>query len=196
MLKRIMTLLAAVTLVIGLAAPAASRADTTMYVYTENGKNLNVRSDPWTGDNIIGTLPFGEEVYVAYHLGNGWTALNWIGGSQAYVYVQTRFLVYEKPSHKPTPSGGGSSSGSGLKELNTIFKTYRYVEEPYQVTVRPTRASGWVNMRFAPSKEAELISTHRANEKMIVIAEFKGWYQVQDPETGEVGFISDQFVMK
>ena len=31
---------------------------------------------------------------------------------------------------------------------------------------------------------------------MIVIAEFKGRYQVQDPETGEVGFISDQFVMK
>ena len=35
-----------------------------MYVYTENGGPLNVRSDPRTGDNVIGQLEYGTAVYV------------------------------------------------------------------------------------------------------------------------------------
>ena len=35
-----------------------------MFVYTENGKGLNVRSTPETGDNIIGSLKYGAEVKI------------------------------------------------------------------------------------------------------------------------------------
>ena len=199
MFKRMLTMMIALALLLGIMIPAASLAEFKMYVYTANGKTLNVRSAPTTGDNIIKVLPFGAEVYVDYHLGNGWTALMWTGESYDHVYVQTRFLVDTKPTKKPTPVGPGnpsSDTNSGsLAELNKIFKTWKVVEIPYQVTVRPTRASGWVNVRFAPSKQAELLSTHRDNEMLTVIGELNGWYQVETMY-GAVGYVSSQFVRK
>ena len=198
MSRRMLAVLAATLMALAVLIPAVSNAEYRMYVYTANGKNLNVRTSPETGDNILKTLPFGSEVYVDYHLGNGWTALMWTGESCDHVYVQTRFLVDKKPTKKPTQEEtGGKTEGSGtIAELNKVFKTYRYVSEPYRIIVRPTRASGWVNMRFAPSKQAELISTHRTDDELLVIAEYKDWYQVEDPDTGAVGYISSKFVVK
>ena len=204
MSKKFLTLMLALVLLVGLTVvPVVSHAVFTMYVYTEDGKSLNVRSSPNTGDNRISGLPYGTEVYVDYHLGNGWTALMWTGAEYDHVYVQTRFLVYDKPARKP--SGGGSGSGSSstpgdssttVTELNKIFKTYRAVANPYRITVRPVRASGWVNLRFAPTKMAEVLATYKANDQVLVIAEFNGWYQVEDPVTGAVGYMSTAFVIK
>ena len=185
MSKKMLSLVLAVVLMIGVSVPAVSHAWYTMYVYTENGKSLNVRSEPRAGDNVLWTIPFGERVDVDYNLGNGWTALMAAGAYES-VYVQTRFLVSEKPTRKPsgtTPSGTPSTNASTAKE-------------PYRITVRPVRASGWVNLRFAPSKETEVMATYKANEQVTVIAELDGWYQVEDPNTGMVGYMSTQFVAK
>ena len=199
MFRRIMTVMVAALLLLGALVPAASLADYyDMYVYTPNGRGLNARTEPRVGDNIIKSLPFGTGVYVLYHLGNGWTQIGW-GGLYDYAYVQTRFLVSEKPAKKPTPSGGKANPGdssSTVAELNQIFKTCKLVAEPYKITVRPVRASGWANVRYAPSKKSELVSTLRANKQLLVIAELQDWYQVEDPDTGAVGYISTKFVAK
>ena len=50
-----------------------------MYVYTENGKSLNVRSSHETGDNIIGSLEYGAKVNVTGFEG-GWARLSYLGG--------------------------------------------------------------------------------------------------------------------
>ena len=68
--------------------------------------------------------------------------------------------------------------------------------EAFAVTVRPSRASGWVNLRWAPSKQAEVMATYKANAKLLVIRETDHWYQVEDQDTGDVGFIDKQFVVK
>ncbi|MBR2822603.1 MAG: SH3 domain-containing protein [Clostridia bacterium] len=205
MSKKILTLALAAILMIGVSVPTVSHAWYNMYVYTENGKSLNVRSEPRTGNNVLWTVPYGEQVTVDYNLGNGWTALM-AAGAYETVYVQTRFLVYEKPKAKPAQNNTGSSSSTSgstnpatnaatAKELNKIFRTYKRVN-PYKITVRPVRASGWVNLRFAPSKETEVMATYKANDQVTVIAELDGWYQVEDPNTGMVGYMSNQFVAK
>ena len=197
MFKRILTMMIAAMLLVGIMLPAVSLAEFRMYVYTSNGKGLNVRSAPNTGDNVIKSLPFGSEVNVAYHLGNGWSAIRWTGSEYDLVYVQTRFLVNDKPSKKPSsPTTPAGDSSTTVAELNKIFKTYKRVTTEYMVTVRPTRASGWVNLRFTPTKNAELMATYRDNDQLTVIAEFKDWYQVEDPKTGAVGYISAKFVVK
>ena len=130
MSKKILTLVTALVLMFGMAVPAVSHAWYYMYVYTENGKSLNVRSEPRTGNNVLWTLPFGEQVAVDYNLGNGWTALM-AAGAYETVYVQTRFLVSEKPSRKPTPQPTANPSSSTnpatnaatAAELNKIFRT-------------------------------------------------------------------------
>ena len=201
MSKKILSLVAAAVMLIGLAAPSVSHAWYTMYVYTQNGKSLNVRSEPRTGDNVLWQIPFGERVDVDYNLGNGWTALMAAGAYES-VYVQTRFLVSEKPKSKPTPAPTAQTAAKNdinnaatAAELNAIFKTYKQVE-PYRVTVQPVRASGWVNLRFAPTKATEVMATYKANEQVTVIAEMNGWYQVEDPRTGMVGYMSNLYVVK
>ena len=202
MSKKLMTLAVALVMMIGMAVPAVSHAWYYMYVYTENGKSLNVRSEPRVGDNVLWTLPFGEKVGVDYNLGNGWTALM-AAGAYDTVYVQTRFLVSEQPTRKPTPqptakpapSTNPATNAATAAELNRIFRTYKKVV-PYNVIVRPVRASGWVNLRWAPSLSAEIMATYKQNDKLLVIKELKNWYQVEDQSTGNVGFISKKYVVK
>ena len=199
MRKRILTVMVAAMLVLGLMVPTLASATETMYVYTENGRGLNIRYEPSTDSDILTSAAFGSKITVNYHLGNGWTAIYW-GGDDVF-YVQTRFLSYTKPSKKPTPSGSGksqsvSNAATDVNELNKIVKTYKMVENPYRVTVRPTRASGWVNMRFAPSKQTELMATYKNNDQLLVIAELKDWYQVEDPDTGMVGYVNSAYVVR
>ena len=79
--------------------------------------------------------------------------------------------------------------------MNKEFRSAKDVE-PFAVTVRPSRASGWVNLRWAPSLSAEIIATYKQNDKLLVIKELKNWYQVEDQSTGNVGFISKKYVVK
>jgi len=210
MTKKILTLAVAAVMLIGMAVPSVSHAWYTMYVYTQNGKSLNVRSEPNLGDNILWTVPFGERVDVDYNLGNGWTALMAAGAYES-VYVQTRFLVSEKPTKKPsgntntntntntstnTAVNYSGDSASTIAELNSIFRSYKKVVNPYRITVRPTRASGWVNLRFAPSKQTEVLATYGSNSQLVVISELGNWYQAEDPETGIVGYINSAYVVR
>ena len=195
MIKRLVSLTAAVVLLLAVMMSSAG-AISTMFVYTANGRTLNVRSSPNTGDNVIGRLAYGAEVGVERFLDNGWCAIVW--GSYGTAYVQSSYLQWYAPGPKPTaapttkPSGGDSGD---LAAMNRIFRSARTVT-PYTVVVRPTRSSGWVNMRWAPSTGAEVMRTYKNNEQLTVIAELNGWYQVQDPTTGATGYMMSNFVIR
>ena len=205
MARRLITL----ALIAALAAvflPALAAADYyygTMYVYTDNGKGLNVRRDPYTGNNIIGSLNFGDEVTVVEITSSGWAQILWeegYYGEYSAAYVQSRFLVSYNPGSGPAqpipaPVWDDTDDAGAFSAMNAEFVTGKKVS-PYTVTARPSRASGWVNLRWAPSTEAERIATCRQGKKLTVLAELKNWYQVQDPETGMIGFIMRQYVTR
>ena len=174
------------------------------YVYTENGKTLNVRDTP--GGNVVGHLKYGSRIYCYYKDGGtGWALIDYEYDKPGYgkgtyaCFVSSRFLVKNKPAAKTagsteskTTASEASSQGT-IAELNAEFATAKDVT-PYKVTVRPTRVTGWVNMRWAPSVKADLVATYGANAKLLVIKELENWLQVEDQDTGDVGFISKQFV--
>ncbi len=208
MKKRLIALLMVLVLAAGLIPAAIAEDDTPMasegyyYVYTENGKGLNVRSTP--GGDVVGSLKYGTKIYCYYRDGgNGWALIDYYYNNPGYgygtyaAYISSRYLRKNKP---PARNGGSSSSSSASSasadvtaEINAEFKSAKKVT-PFIVTVRPTRASGWVNLRWAPSKSAELMATYKQNEKLLVIKETNNWYQVEDQDTGDVGFINKQFV--
>ena len=200
MIKRIAILIAAAVLLAAVTLTSAG-AISTMFVYTENGRTLNVRSAPVTGDNVIGHLAYGAEVGVEQFLDNGWCAIVW--GSYGTAYVQSRFLQWYEPGPKPRPAptatpkpGGDTPAPSGsLSDLNRVFRSARYVT-PYTVSVRPARVSGWVNMRWAPSTGAEVQRTYRNGEQLTVVAELGDWYQVVDYTNGAYGFIMKNFTTR
>ena len=128
MIKKILSLLTAVLLMAGLFIPTmASAATKTMYVYTENGKGLHIRYEPSTDAEILTDAKFGEKITVKKNLGNGWTAIYW-GGDDVF-YVQSRFLVKNKPTKKPT-----AKTTTTKNKTKTIKKLKK--GKQYQIRVR------------------------------------------------------------
>ena len=82
-----------------------------------------------------------------------------------------------------------------MEEVNIEFRS-AVKTDPYTVFVLPPRASGWVTLRWAPSTAAEVIATYGAKEELTVIRELTEWLQVEDPKTGDVGFIRKIYVTR
>ena len=209
--KRIVLLITAILMAVLMIIPVSVAEDDTpsdsagyYYVYTENGKGLNVRATP--GGEIVGSLKYGTRIYCYYRDGgNGWALIDYtynmpgFGKGTYACFVSSRYLRKSKPPANPGSGSSSSSASSGSSdvaaEINREFRNAKKVD-PFTVTVRPSRASGWVNLRWAPSKSTEIMATYKQNEKLLVIQETNNWYQVEDQDTGNVGFISKQFVVK
>ena len=103
-----------------------------------------------------------------------------------------RFLSKTKPSTDKKPTDAAKDA-STVAQMNALIASAVFVD-PYMVTVRPVRASGWVYMRWFPSQSAGTMATFSANYELMAIAELKDWYQVSDPATGKVGFVYKSYV--
>ena len=200
-MKKLIGLMLAVMMLAALASTAmAEDQGRVMYVYTQNGKGLNVRSSMSTKDdsNVVGNLAYGSKVFT-YGSQNGWTMID-LNGVSGPCYVMSRFLVSSKPAPHgsssdptPDPKNFDTRSATSVEQINTLLNSAKSVT-PYTVTVRPTRASGWVYLRWVPSRHSSQIATYAANKELTVIAELKDWYQVQDPDTGKVGFLYKSYI--
>ena len=171
MKKRLIALLTVLVLAVSVMIPAAFAEDDTpsntagyYYVYTENGKGLNVRAT--AGGEIVGSLKYGTRIYCYYRDGgNGWALIDYsynmpgVGYGTYACFVSSRYLRKSKPPARP----GSDSSAQSAAATDTA---------------------------------TEIMATYKANEKLLVIKELNNWYQVEDQDTGDVGFISKQFVVK
>ena len=197
-MKKAISLMLSVMLLVLLASAALSESQgTDYYVCTHNGKGLNVRSSMSTADNsnIIGSLAYGTKVII-YGVKDGWAMIDY---KNTTGYIMFRFLVKTKPAPYNTSDSSEQNTADTVKEastvaqMNALITSAKFVE-PYTITVRPVRASGWVYMRWFPSRNAQEMATFGANYQLTVIAELKDWYQVSDPATGKVGFIYKSYV--
>ena len=188
--------LLAVLLVLALLIPVAATAESigviglgTMYVYTANGKTLNVRSTPETGDNIIGRVKYGSAVNVVGFYGD-WAEISW-GDTTAY--VQKRFLQWyvpeDKPTPKPTEDPNAEEKAKLKKELDSEIAI-----DPVTVEVHATRTSGWINLRQEPSKNAKRLDSFADGTTLQANAETNNWYRVTDPKTSKTGYIHKNYV--
>ena len=215
MKKRILSL--ALIAVLAMMLIPSAHASWTMYVSPAKGTTVNLRSTPEIvkGDkNVITKIPYGTGLTVKY-ISNGWACIEYGIGAYEEAYMMVKYLSYEyvEPSAanmrvngtnadtaNPKPaSGSSSSSGSGdaatrFAKMNEQFRSFRKVTRSFTVYVKPERATGWVNFRYAPDEKAELIRQVRLNEQLVVLGETSRWYQVEDPNTGIVGYISRFYV--
>ena len=182
------------------AAFAEESQGTDMYVKTQNGGGVYVRSSMSTADdsNILGSLPYGSKVVTYGGNYNGWTMIDYGDGSSD-CYVMYRFLVPDPPAPYVNPTQDDTNfstkEAATIGQMNTLVAGARYVT-PYIITVNPTRASGWVYVRWFPSRNARELATLGANAQLTVLAELKDWYQVSDPATGKIGFIYKSYVQR
>ena len=195
--KMIAALMALVLIVSACAViPTVSVAEPLpMYVYTANGKTLNVRSDPSMGKNVIGTLKYGEKVMVEFINSTGWAVIFY---KDKEAYVQARFLQDKKPGPKPTEDPKKKEQDQQKAEqekLNKELKSEKEIEEPFYIAVRATRTSGWVNFRVGPSKITSRVASLPDGKELIAVGETSNWYRARDPETQKIGYIHKNFVI-
>ena len=191
MSKRLLGMLIAVVLIATMIMPVAMAATSTMYVKTNTGINLNVRSTPEVRkNNVLGSIPYGSAVQVDHLMTGGWAVINYNGKT---AYVATRYLSTTKPEGKKvTPTATPAPATDALTAMNNELKSAKKVT-PYNVVVNPARVTSWANLRWAPSTSARTQTTYKAGELLTVIATTTHWYQVQD-SAGRVGFIHNSLV--
>ena len=192
-MKKLISILAAVALLLTLTVSFASAEEGslglgTMFVYTENGKTLNVRSTPETGDNVIGQLKYGAQVNVIGFEG-GWARITYLGGP---AWVQNRFLQWYAPGPKPTPQPDPKPDPD-TEQMNAELNSEVSIPQT-MMQAQAKRSTGWVNMRVNPSKESTRVQTCPDGAQLFAFAETTNWYHVTDPATGNSGYIRKDFL--
>ncbi len=182
-------LLAIATLLVFM--PPSQAASPYFFVYTENGKNLNVRSAP--GGQVIDTIAYGTPVVVFdFEDSDSWALIHY-GSPDRDGWVMTRYLVLDKPAPKKKPSAPQIVDDT-LAMVNAQFQKMQSVT-PYQVKARPSRAGGFVNMRWAPSTDVHVMQRCYNGYELYVIAQNSTWAQVEDRVTGQVGFMVRKYML-
>ena len=190
MKKRTISFLLALALLLIALIPAATAAGTVKYVYTRNSKPLNVRSWPDTNAPQVGALPNGQKVTVNYYTSDyTWAVITY---NKQTAYVMSQYLVDKYPVD-PTPVPG-TDAQKIINSMENEFRTY-HVVSPYIVLAKPVRASGWVNLRYAPSTEFGHAGNLYANTQLTVIAETANWLQVRRNDTGVTGYVMRKYTI-
>ncbi len=207
MTKKLFSMILALVLLLTALPLAALAEDGTppaeagyYYVYTENGRVLNVREDP--NGKVVGSLKYGSKIHVDAFVDDNWALILYkynkpgYGTAEYAAYVNRRFLRKSKPPARKSgaqATPAPAAAADPLEELNAEWKSAKKVDE-YEAIIRPTRVSGWVSMHWGPSLDTEIMITFKANDRVLVIAETDNWLQVTDPDKGYVGFIKKNFI--
>ena len=179
-----LSLLLAAVLLAALLVPVAASAK-TMYVYTNNGGELNMRESANPSSKVLVKIPFGAAVEVTSASEDPtWTPCVYNGFSG---FVMTKFLQKNKPDKKPDPQ----RDPTDVDLMNSIFKNM--VQQDGTVVVSLAKPSGYGALRWAPAKSARMIDKLPEGTELTVLAKGTHWYQVMSPD-GRVGFIYDSFV--
>lgn len=198
-MKKMVCLVLALITVALIALPAISFAQADgeyLYVKTGNGKTLNVRSEPKMGNNIMGTIAYGKKVRVYQYANGGKWALveptDWSMSNPGW--VMTSYLVKDKPG-KYQKKTVKEDPKTAEKSVTDIYSTMIHVD-PYEATVKPAKTGDFVNVRWAPSKSAAVMTLLYGGSEVTVLCEGEGWNQVQDINTGYVGFVDASFLVR
>ena len=184
-MKRITALLCVLTLLCSLCAWAQADVG-TYYVKTANGGYLNLRESPTTSSTSLAKLNYGTSLTVVL-FNNGWAYVKTSAGK--YGWVLASCISSTNPS-------GGSSSGTDYSKAalnNSIFEGF--TTTAYTVIVNPTRRTGFVNLRWAPSTSATPIGIRYYGYELQVLQENGIWCQVYDMQAGVVGFMMKEYLL-
>ena len=197
-MRKIFSIILILSLLTVSMVSAFAAGTSIMYVKTDNGRPVNVRSSPNLGDNVIGTAAYGQEVLTDWgYAGNdGWTRVIW--GSMGDGYIMSRFLVDYNPGSAPNPASPTQTAEAQAEQrkLEQELASETAVASQFYIVARPARTSGWVNFRSSPSTSTTRIRTLEEGKELIVVGETTNWYKARDPETNKVGYVAKQYTAK
>ncbi len=196
-MKRMTALMITAVLILMLIVPLTAFAVIgPHYVKTANGKGLNLRSAPTTEASVMLSIPYGSMVIPNMDYNDGtWISVEYNGH---YGYVMSRYLVSDRPGPAPTPKPKPKPNPTPKPAPapdNTIATLFNgFAQTNYTVTVRPSTPGGTVHLRWAPTKQAGIMTDFHQGDTLQVLYENKQWAQVRHMETGVTGFMMRSFL--
>ena len=192
-MKRILYSAAVLALLVCLSS--LSVAD-TFYVYTENGKTLNLRSA--TDNKVIANIPYGTALEPDSELSTETAAYVTYKGESGY--VKWKYLVKEKPASRkrtsatPEPAMDPSSQYGQYAHDQTQMgnvgaPAYTTLFSGFQMNRRSTTLKQAAPMRWVPDVNAPIMRNYQAGQTFEVLVENSAWSQVLDASSGLCGFI-------
>lgn len=195
--RAVLFLMALVMLTVSIVS-SASAERVVKYVYCRNGKPLNVRAYPDVNSRLLGTIPNGTQITIEGYTSNyTWATIVY---KEQIAYVMTQYLVDSPytPTPTPTPAPAPAPVPGGdtgiVSAMENELRSY-HVVNPYTVLAKPDRATGWVNLRYAPSTAFGHAGNMYANTQMTVIAETTNWLQVRRNDNGVTGYVMRQYTI-
>ncbi|MDZ5254243.1 SH3 domain-containing protein [Clostridium sp. LIBA-8841] len=146
----------------------------------KNGKvvgissNLNVRKGPGTSYSVVGYLLNSEEVKVNYEK-DGWYNITFNGNKEGY--VSKKYISLENDS---TPENPEKPSVEPEKPSVSVNK---------QGIIK---VNSTLNMRSGPGSNYGVIGTLRNNDKVEILKEVDGWYEIKF--NGKTGYASKSYI--
>ena len=189
MKKKLWALLLAVLMLTMAILPMTASANVigTKYVKTSSGSSVRMRRGPTADYDAIASVPHGAKVEtyssMTNEYGEKWTEIGYKG---SIGWINSRYLSSKKPTSSSS-SSSSSSSGSGTTLNASIFNGFTQVGA--YADIRPSTPGNFVNLRWAPSKTAPVISRYYEGQQVYVLKANKNWCQVYDPDKSASGFI-------
>lgn len=159
----------------------------TLYVSTANGKSLNMRARPDSNGKILTTIPNGSAVTLFWYENSSW----------AYVAYRSYFgfcMIRHLTEKEPAAGNTTGNAAAAQEDPNKMYKGFKHVS--YRAAVKPSNPTGFVNMRWAPSKSAKVQSIYYADTILHVLATNGTWSQVYDVQTNQCGFMMNAYLNK
>lgn len=182
-MRRLTAILATIMIVLlslvpTLGAYAAKDSSNRLYIVSENGLTVNLRSRP--NGSFVAHLGVGKPVTKIGDSGNGWTRVSaLVDGETVKGYVMNTFLSKDDPSEAP----------------QTFKKVRRFV-----VTAAPSKGEdGHVNLRREPDANSTCLRYLHNGDKLKVLEESNAWYKVRTADKAEgyvVKAFTDKFAVK
>lgn len=159
-----------------------------LYVNTANGKGLNIRTRPNAQGAVQTVIPNGAAVTLFWYENSSWA---FVAYRSYFGFCMTRHLTDKQPAPvKPNTTPAPAPT----EDPNKMFKGFKHVD--YYVAVRPTTPTGFVNMRWMPSKSAEVQCIYYADTVLRVLATNGTWSQVFNTQTNQSGFMMNAYLNK
>ncbi len=193
-MKRVITVILAVALLVALTAPAVADAF-TLYA-TKSGVKVYAKKD--TSSRVYRKLSRGEKVLIEKKSGKWYAILveDPAGDGQTLGWIQAKYLSTTKPSKdkkkKTTPVP--KTTTQSTKEINRVLDTMRDVA-PYDAEVVTRTERGTVALRRQPTQAGALILHLMNGSPVRVLAEGDGWFQVSDPTSGNTGYMASKYIV-
>ena len=157
----------------------------TMYIVMPNGEAANLRAAPNTEAEITAEAESGMPVETLETSGV-WTRVK---AGEDTAWIQSKYLSADADAvFTPAEAPEGTDS-----VLAVDYSAFALVD-PYVAFVQPAVPGGFVNLRWAPSRDAAVQVRMSEGGEVHVFALGAGWAQVMDQESGYIGFVQAQFL--